>query len=71
MCLYTSAQSVRTIAGRQCTVALFLPGSTNSVLRIVPEEFGGMGDLRAKIEERIAAGEDEMDAGNKVKSTLP
>jgi alkanesulfonate monooxygenase SsuD/methylene tetrahydromethanopterin reductase-like flavin-dependent oxidoreductase (luciferase family) len=65
--LYASGQAVRTIAGKKCAVVMFLPPSAISMLRLAPEELGGMGDIRAKIEARVTAGEDLIEAANKVR----
>jgi hypothetical protein len=43
-----------------------VPACANMIVRIGPEELGGFGDLRAKIEERVAGGEDLIEAANKV-----
>jgi hypothetical protein len=32
----------------------------------MPEEYGGLGDMRAKVEARVAAGEDMVEAAHKV-----
>jgi hypothetical protein len=40
--------------------------SANITIRAGPEELGGTGDLRAKIEERVATGEEIIEASNKV-----
>jgi hypothetical protein len=66
--VYDAGEAVRTIAGVECTIAIFLVVSANSILRILgPEELSGLGDLRAKIEARVADGEEAHEAADKVK----
>jgi hypothetical protein len=68
---YNAAAAVRAIAGSQCQLAIYLVGSANSSIRDMgPEELGGMGDFRAKIDARVAAGEDRVEASNKVCNKL-
>jgi hypothetical protein len=65
---YNAAEAVRAIAGDQCTVAVFLVACANTLLRVMaPEELGGLGDIRSKLQARVATGEDIMEAAHKVK----
>jgi hypothetical protein len=67
---YRAAAMVRAIAGSQCLVAIYTVVSANAVVGMFgPEDLGGKGDFHAKIEARVAAGEDGVEAGNKVRNT--
>jgi hypothetical protein len=67
MAAYFPAEAVRAVAGNRCVVAVFLPTCTNMVIRKTgPEELGGLGNLRAKFEARVAAGVDPKDAADQV-----
>jgi hypothetical protein len=66
---YNAATAIRKTAGTQCTVAVFLVICANTLVRMVmPEELGGMGDFRARVEARVATGESAIEAGVKVRT---
>jgi hypothetical protein len=66
--VYDGAKAIRTTAGTQCNIALFFVVSASNIVRIVtPEELGGLGDLRKRIEDRVAVTNgDYVEEGNNV-----
>jgi hypothetical protein len=60
---YNSVTAIRKTAGTQCTVAVFLVICANTLVRMaMPEELGGLGDYRARVEARVATGENATKA---------
>jgi hypothetical protein len=67
MFAYNATKAARALVGFQCTIAMFLVVSANSVLWLAgTEELGGLGDLRARIDAQSAAGDNRIEIGNKV-----